>query len=340
MRQLYFTRPGELQWRQSPEPQLESDLEALVRPLAVATCDLDRMIVRGGLELDGEFAFGHECVAEVIDVGDAVKSASCGDLVSVPFQISCGTCAACIEGRTANCTTVPRISMYGLGPLSGAEWGGFFADVVRVPFADHMLLPIPVGVPPEAVACLSDNIADAWRTVGPALEQVPGAPILIAGTEGSVGLYAAAIALALGSERVDWVGGGEHERNLAEQLGATVVADSFPERLGPYPITVDASGHQDGLTCAVRSTAPDGLCTSIGIYFDPKTSIPLLEMYTKGICFQTGRVHARSAMTRALDLVRAGRLHPELITGQVVGWEDAPDAVAAHESKLVVSRAS
>jgi alcohol dehydrogenase len=63
-------------------------------------------------------------------------------------------------------------------------------------------------------------------------------------------------------------------------------------------------------------------------------------MYTKGICFQTGRVHARSAMTRALDLVRAGRLHPELITGQVVGWEDAPDAVAAHESKLVVSRAS
>lgn len=52
------------------------------------------MIVQGTVELDGEFAFRHECVGEVIDVGDAVRSVSSGDLVSVLFQVSCGTCTA------------------------------------------------------------------------------------------------------------------------------------------------------------------------------------------------------------------------------------------------------
>ncbi|MCA1655406.1 MAG: hypothetical protein LC635_02925 [Pseudonocardiaceae bacterium] len=108
--------------------------------------------------------------------------------------------------------------------------------------------------------------------------------------------------------------------------------------LGPYPITVDASGEVDGLSCALRSTEPDGICTSIGIYFDETTPVPLLEMYTKGIRFHTGRVHARAAMEPVLELVRAGTFRPELVTGETAGWEDAPTAVAAHRAKLVISR--
>lgn len=336
MRQLTFVEPGKLEWREADEPRLDGDGEALVRPLAVATCDLDLAIVRGRVPYQEPFPFGHECVAEVTDVGDDVAAVAPGTVVSVPFQISCGECARCRRGQTGNCESVPRLSMYGL-PL-GPEYGGFLADLVRVPYAEAMLVPIPDGVEPASVASLSDNIVDAWRTVGPQLEADPGAPVLICGGAGSIAAYATEIALALGAERVDFAGGRPEHRELAGRLGATLVDEEFPERLGPYPITVDASADEAGLACALRSTAPDGTCTSIGIYFQPQTPVPLLEMFTKGLNFYTGRPHARTVMPSALELVADGRFHPARVTAETAAWDDAPEAVAGHGAKLVISR--
>ena len=336
MRQLNFVEKGKLEWVEAPEPRLEGDGEALVRPLALATCDLDRMIIRGHVPVQGPFAFGHECVAEVVEAGDAVTVAAPGDLVSVPFQISCGECARCARGRTGNCEAVPRLSMFGL-PL-GADYGGFLSDLVRVPFADPMLVPVPAGVDPAAVASLSDNIPDGWRTVGPPLAAEPGSAVLICGGAGSIPLYAAAIAVALGAERVDFAGGRPDERELAARFGANLLDEEFPERAGSYPITVDASGAHDGLACALRSTEPDGTCTSIGIYYEPSTPVPLLEMYTKGITFQTGRVHARPAMEPILALVGEGSFDPAPVTADTVAWDDAAEALSELSAKTVVTR--
>jgi threonine dehydrogenase-like Zn-dependent dehydrogenase len=336
VKQLTFVSAGELEWREVPEPTLGADVEAIVRPVTVATCDLDLALVRGKAPAGREFAFGHEGVAEVVEVGDEVGTVTPGLLVSVPFQISCGQCTRCVKGQTGNCESVEFLSSYGL-PL-GPDNGGLVSDLTRVPFADAMLVPLPDGIEPAAVASLSDNIPDAWRTVGPQLEAEPGSRVLVCAGAGSIALYAAAIAVALDAERVDFAGGRPFERELAEQLGATLLDEDFPKRLGPYPITVDASSNPEGLRCALRSTEADGICTSIGIYFGSETAVPLLEMYTKGIRFYTGRVHARPAMEPILDLVRAGSFEPELVTRETAGWEDAAEAVAGHGGKLVISR--
>jgi threonine dehydrogenase-like Zn-dependent dehydrogenase len=337
MRQLTFVKAGELEWRERDQPRLEADREAIVRPLAVATCDLDLALVRGHAPAGREFAFGHECVAEVVEIGDAVTSVAAGDLVSVPFQISCGECDRCRRGQTGNCESVEFLATYGL-PL-GPDNGGFVSDAVRVPYADAMLAAVPEGVEAAAIASLSDNIPDAWRTVGPQLDDEPGSTVLICAGAGSIALYAAALAVAKGAERVDFAGGRPFERELAERLGANLLEPEFPKRLGPYPITVDASADPDGLACALRSTDPDGICTSIGIYFAPETPIPLLEMYTKGIRFHTGRVHARPAIEPILELVRDGSFRPELVTRENATWDDAAEAVAGHGGKLVITRA-
>lgn len=337
MKQLTFLAKGRLDWRDAPQPGLRGDEEALVRPLSVATCDLDRAIVAGLVPVAEPFPFGHECIAEVTEAGAAVQSVAPGQIVSVPFQISCGHCSACRRGHTAHCGSVEPLAMYGL-PM-GTNYGGFFSDSVRVPFADAMLVPIPDDIAPTSVASLSDNIADAWRTVGPPLAEQPHAPVLIAAGGGSIALYAAAIAVALGAQRVDIVGGTPAERTKAQQLGAGLLDERFPGKVSDsYPITVDASADPDGLACALRSTAPEGVCTSTGIYFTDTTPLPLLQMYTNGIRFHTGRVHARTAMESILQLVRAGRFTPELVTGQTASWDDAPEAVATHRSKLVISR--
>jgi threonine dehydrogenase-like Zn-dependent dehydrogenase len=340
VQELNFIDVGRLQWREAASPRLRGEHEAIVEPVAVATCDLDSLIVRGDVPIKKPFPFGHEGVARVLDIGDAVQTVVPGDLVSVPFQVSCGSCAQCTARRSAHCRAVPLLSMYGLGSLSGGEFGGFLSDRVRVPFADHMLLRVPAGLSPEAVASLSDNIVDAWRTVGPALEEQPGAEVLIVSGDNSIALYAAAIAHALGAARVDFIGGGPRQREIAQQLGANVIEGGFPERLGPYPITVDACNSVAGLTCALRSTGPDGVCTSSAIYFSPTTPVPLFEMYTKGVRFTTGRVHAREAMAPALALIEQGLLKPELVTSQVVSWNDAAAALSDICGKTVVSRST
>ncbi|MGH2982846.1 MAG: zinc-dependent alcohol dehydrogenase [Solirubrobacterales bacterium] len=336
MRELNFIEKGKLEWREAPDPKLQGDGEAIVHPVALATCDLDAGIVSGPAPIEGPFPFGHECVAEVTEVGDGVKSVEPGDLVSVPFQISCGECDACRAGQTGNCKSVPRLSMYGL-PIGKQQFGGFASDAVRVPFADAMLVPIPEGVEPATVASLSDNIPDAYRTVAGPLEQAPGSPVLICMGAGSIALYSVAIALALRAERVDVVGGRERERELASELGANLLDDSFPDRAGFYPITVDASARPEGIACALRSTDADGICTSIGIYFQP-VPLPLLEMFTQGITFKTGRPHVRTLMPDVLDLVREGSFDPAPMTVQTVGWDDAAEALSELRVKTVVTR--
>jgi alcohol dehydrogenase len=340
MQQLNYIGPGELAWREVPDPAISSDRAALVRPLAVATCDLDALIVAGQSPFAGPFPLGHECVAQVVEVGDLVHEVRPGQRVSVPFQISCGECAACRRGRTGNCQQLAPMSTYGFGPAV-QEWGGFLSDSVVVPFADHMLVRVPDVLESAAVASVSDNISDAWRAVAPALEREPGAAVLVVGGAGagSIGLYAIAIALALGAEAVTYADTDEQRLGTAELLGAQTVAPPWPKRLGPFPISVDSNATADGIKLALRSTAPDGTCTSTAIYFGEQPRLPLLEMYTKVVTFKTGRVHARPVMPEALALAEEGALRPELITTRVVGWSDAIDALLERDwTKLVIAR--
>jgi alcohol dehydrogenase len=305
----------------------------------VATCDLDASIVRGASPFQAPFPIGHECVAEVLEVGDGVRGAAPGALVSVPFQISCGECASCRQGRSSNCREVPFMATYGFGPAV-ERFGGFLSDVVAVPYADAMLVPLPEGVAPASAASASDNIADAWRAVAPPLEREPGASVLVVGGggSGSIGLYAAAIALAQGAQQVVYVDAAESRRAVAASLGAETVAET-PRRLGPFPITVDAGSDPDGLALALRSTAPDGICTGCAVYFGEQPTVPMLEMYTKGVTLVTGRANAREAMPHVLALAAAGALHPEQVTSKVIAWEQAGDALLEEGwAKLVFER--
>jgi alcohol dehydrogenase len=154
---------------------------------------------------------------------------------------------------------------------------------------------------------------------------------------GGIALYAVGVALALGASGVDYFDRDVGRLARAERIGARPV-EGLPERLpDTYPVTVDASADPDGLRLAISSTAVEGTCTSIGIYFQP-TDMPLLRMYTKGITFRTGMAHARRDLPAVLELVSSGRLHPELATGVVADWADADDALAELSDKTVIKR--
>ncbi len=340
MQELTFVAPGRVEWREKPAPVLTGPGQALVRPLAVSRCDLDYVFATGRAPIQGPFGLGHETVAEVLAVSDDVRGVAPGDRVIVPFQISCGACAACKRGRTGSCTSVPKLASYGLGPLFAGEYGGALCDVLRVPFADAMLVRIDASIDPVVAAALGDNALDGFRTVAEPLTREKAAPVLVAGGGApSVALYAVAAARALGASEVVYVDPSEARGAIAAKLGARVVqAKAEPGlRVGRFPITVDATGREEGLRFCLSSTDPWGECTSVGVYFTD-VPMPLLEMYTRGVRFITGRVDARSVLPAALAAFATGALDLAPVAARVVPWAQAPEAWLEAAPKLVVRR--
>jgi threonine dehydrogenase-like Zn-dependent dehydrogenase len=341
MQQLVFEEAGRYAWREAAEPEISAGQQALVRPVAVACCDLDVGVAQGVLPMPPGHAVGHEGLAEVVAGGDDVTAVPVGDRVVVPFQISCGTCRACRRGVTGSCASLPLMAMYGMAPLAGLDGGGFMSDLVLVPFADAMLLPVPDAVDPVAIASLSDNIPDGWRAVGPyraelaALDEVDRR-VLVVGRL-SIGLYAAAFGVEYGAQ-VDYVDTDEQRLAMAEKLGARVHDRPKPDKAwDSYPVTVHTSADSSVLASTLRATWPDGVCTDTGIYYQGGVEMPLLPMYTRGVRFVTGRVNARAVIPEILELLTATcDLSPAV--DRVVPWNAAPSVWPAMTGKTVFTR--
>lgn len=376
MLQLTYIKKNRLEWWDVPEPVLQSPGEAIVRPFVAARCDGDPVflhhnyttainagvalhyldpIVRkllGKRPFQGPYALGHECIAQVIACGDRVTRVRVGQFVIVPWAISCGACSHCGHGLTSSCLNSGKtlLSAYGFGDAMGG-WGGAVSDLLRVPYADAMLVSVPEGVDPVSLASASDNIPDAWRTVAPQLKRRPGANVLVVGGGArSIALYAAGIAVALGASAVDYVDDDRDRLEIAESLGANAIdisasrrsawfRKSAPRCAGTYPITVDASAEAAGLNYAIRSLSPGGECTSVGYYFQKATSVPLMHMYVMSSTLRTGVSHPRADLPELVDFIKTGKFKPEKVTTLRADWRDAADAFLIPTTKVVVTRA-
>jgi alcohol dehydrogenase len=337
MRALVAHPGGRLRFSDAPAPPAPTSDGAVVHPVAASTCDIDCPIALGRLQFPLPLHLGHECVAQVLAVGERVRTVKPGDIVLVPFQISCGSCAACRAGRTGNCMNVPPASMYGMGLLAG-HWGGAFADELAVPYADAMLVPVPPELDPVAVASVADNICDAYRHIAP---HVPGllaedadADVLIIAATGrrflfssSLALYTGLIARALGARNVCVADSRPSLRAHAERLGLEAVDPRTLRRRPPSRLVVDAS--VDQLPLAIAKTAPDGICSSAGS-FHRGARIPTLSMYIRNISLHVGRAHVRALIPQVLELIADGRVHPEEVITSVASLDDAPRALGEH----------
>lgn len=339
MRAVMFRGPMQLAWEEVPTPALTDERDALVRPLAVARCDLDPAIALGLYPMRGPFVLGHEMVGEVIKVGDAAGSWQPGDRVIVPFQLSCGSCPTCRLGCTNACEQVAPGTAFGLGPHGGLDLGGALAEVVRVPWADAMLIPLPAGLDPVVAAGIPDNVSDGYRCVAAPLAERPGAAVLVVGgLASSVGLYAVMAALALGSERVVYVDDDPDRLKLAASIGAEAHdargrwSDLDP---GRFPITVDANVLDHGRDLALRAVAPCGTCTSVSGGALARSELPLQQMYLKGVRYEIGRVHAHATAGPVLDLVASGALDPGRVITATVPFSVAVEAMTEPATKIV-----
>jgi glutathione-independent formaldehyde dehydrogenase len=189
----------------------------ILKTVATNICGSDQHMVRGRTTAPQGLTLGHEITGEIAEKGPDVEFLEIGDLVSVPFNISCGRCRNCKEGKTGVCLNVNPDrpgSAYGYVDMGG--WPGGQAQYVLVPYADWNCLKIPdreKGMERiRDIAMLSDIFPTGYHgcyTAG----VTTGSTVYIAGA-GPVGLAAATSAFLLGAAVV--IVGDLNEQRLAQ----------------------------------------------------------------------------------------------------------------------------
>jgi len=148
-RGVAYTGPGKVEVQSIDYPKLalgdrKCDHGAILRVVATNICGSDQHMVRGRTTAPPGLTLGHEITGEVIEKGRDVEFLEVGDLVSVPFNIACGRCRNCKEGKTGICMNVNPArpgAAYGYVDMGG--WVGGQAEYVMVPYVDFNGLRFP-----------------------------------------------------------------------------------------------------------------------------------------------------------------------------------------------------
>ncbi len=177
----------------------------ILKTVSTNICGSDQHMVRGRTTAPEGLVLGHEITGEIVEKGADVEFLEVGDIVSVPFNIACGRCRNCKEGKTGICLNVNPDrpgSAYGYVDMGG--WVGGQAEYVMIPFADFNLLKFPDrDAALEKIldlTMLSDIFPTGYHgayTAG----VTTGSTVYVAGA-GPVGLAAAYSAQLLGASTV------------------------------------------------------------------------------------------------------------------------------------------
>src|SRR5258706_1572141 len=227
-RGVAYIKPGEVEIQSIPYPKLKmpkSETDpfggkdaphgVILKVVTTNICGSDQHMVRGRTTAPPGLILGHEITGEIIEKGSDVEMLAVGDLVTVPFNIACGRCRNCREGKTGSCLTVNPArpgAAYGYVDMGG--WVGGQADYVMVPYADFNLIKFPDKDQAlekiKDLTLLSDIFPTGYHGAVSAGVK-PGMTVYIAGG-GPVGLACAASCHLLGAAVV-------------------IVGDMIPERL-------------------------------------------------------------------------------------------------------------
>lgn len=345
MRRLEFIKKNILEWRDYTPPKINSTNQVLVKPITVSRCDLDLPILRGESLFRPSFPIGHEFIGEIKELSEDLENKfKLGQKVAVSFQISCGVCPHCETGLSKSCSSVPHASNYGMGSVA-KEFGGALSDLILVPYAKQMLLPIKETTNLVSVASISDNLVEAWKLTGMHLKKNSNQSVLIlGGRASSIGLFTVALSKHLNASEILYLDWDKQRLGIAEKLGAKVEEVNFNSEKAPkrnekrFHIVADCSGITSAWEYALRSISPDGNFSSASIFWSNSVSIPYLELYNFGANIYLGRVNSVEWMPKILYEIEEKGFDPSPVITKVSNWEDAKEAFLEEHIKLVIDR--
>jgi NADPH:quinone reductase-like Zn-dependent oxidoreductase len=228
----------------------------------------------------------------------------------------------------------------GSGPDAGTrvvahvEAGGW-AQQVAVPTS--RLAVLPDAVPADVAAALPLAGLTALRLLR-AAGGVAGRRVLLTGASGGVGHYFVELAAAIGTKVTAITSTPERgERLLA--LGADAVVTSVEDAEGPFDVAIDSIGGET-FGQALLKLGRDGLMIwygQAGLQPARADFFALLDgpvdVTIRSLLYWTEADRDGEDLATLVDLVAAGRLHPEI--GETAAWTDSPRVLAALRDRQV-----
>src|SRR5438552_10685639 len=126
------------------------------------------------------------------------------------MHVACGKCVQCRTGEAHICQNVKII---------GVDADGAFAEYVAIP--ESNIWKLDPAIPLEYASIL-DPLGNAVHSV--LAGEIAAKTVAITGC-GPIGLFAIAVARAVGASQVFAIETNEHRRNIAAQMKADVVLD-------------------------------------------------------------------------------------------------------------------
>ena len=273
---------------------------------------------------------GHELAGTVAAVGRDVTRWRAGQRVTVPFVASCGRCAECASGNQQVCE-------HQFQPGFSA-WGSF-AEYVAIDHADTNLVALPEAMDFATAASLGCRFVTSFRAIVDQGRVKPGEWVAVHGC-GGVGLSAVMIASAMGANVIA-VDLSDEKLEFAKKVGAvaTVNASTTPNVVkaikqitnGGAHMSMDALGHP--VTCAnsINNLRRRGRHVQVGLMLGDHTH-PQVPM-AKVIAFELEILgsHGMQAWRypAMMEMIRSGKLKPELLVGRHYALDEAPAALMA-----------
>src|SRR5205807_1438615 len=219
---------------------------------------------------------GHEFCGEVVAYGEEVTSVKEGNFVSAEMHVACGKCLQCRTGEAHICQFVKII---------GVDADGAFAEYVRIP--ESNIWKLDPAIPPEYASIL-DPLGNAVHTV--LAGEIAAKTVAITGC-GPIGLFAIAVARAVGAAQVFAIEVNDHRRGIAKQMKADFVLDPsredarsiVMERTGGLGVDVvlEMAGHPNAIRTAFDIVRRGGRISLLGL-----TSKPVSLNFSEDIIFK------------------------------------------------------
>jgi alcohol dehydrogenase len=221
MRALRLIADRKLELAELPEPPPPGDGEVQVRVKAVALNHLDLWGLRGMAFAKRQLPLvvGVEASAEIAEVGSGVDRFKPGDKVVMYGAMTCGTCAACREGRDNLCENV--------GGIMGFHIDGFARDLINLPA--RLTIPVPESVSLRDAACAPIAFGTTEHMLFDNAKLKPGETVLVHAGGSGIGSVAIKMAKALGCTVIATVG-DDAKAEKAKTLGADHVINYKTER--------------------------------------------------------------------------------------------------------------
>lgn len=367
MRAVVYEKPFTVSIHEVPKPQIQHPDDVIVKVTTSCICGSDLHMYEGRTAAQPGIIFGHENMGIVEELGPGVTLLKKGDRVVMPFNVGCGRCVNCEEGRTGFCTLVnPGFAGGAYGYVAMGPYPGGQAEYVRVPFADFNALKLPPGTDHEEdFALLADIFPTGWHGVQLS-GFLPGESIAIFGA-GPVGLMSAYSAVLRGASEVYVVDRVPERLAKAEQIGCIPIdfshsdpveqiknkrggkeVDRGVDAVGYQAVTVDGKTEQpnvvlEALVRVVRPTGGIGVC---GLYVptDPGApdaasakghiSFPFGRLFEKGLSIGTGQCNVKAYNRYLRDLIIAGRAKPSFVVSHNLSLDEAPEGYRKFDQKV------